>query len=215
MSGTGKLLEWNAEEEEKVSAGPKASDQTPKLTVESVDNHVYFYAHVDADRTLAMLKTIREIDTKLRNERISRNLPDDIPSTPIWLHIQSYGGGLLERFAAADQLTSIATPIYSIAEGCCASAATLISCACTKRYILPSAFMLIHQLSSMMWGTYEEFVDKMMFLDMAMKRLTAFYTERTKIKKGKVKELLQRDSWFNAEQCVEMGLVDEILRPTR
>lgn len=215
MSEIRELLQWGMEEEKKASEGPKADDKATKLTVESVDNHVYFYAHVDADRTLAMLKTIREIDTKLRNERISRNLPDDMGQTPIWLHIQSGGGGLFAGLAAADQLAAIATPIYSIVEGYCASGGTLISCACAKRYILPSAFMMIHQLSSIMWGKYEEFKDEMVLLDMAMERLVTFYAERTKIKKGKMKELLQRDSWFSAEQSVEMGLVDEILRPIR
>lgn len=198
-------------EGDKVSESPKADDKATKLTVESVDNHVYFYAHVDADRTLAMLKTIREIDTKLRNERISRNLPSDVVQTPIWLHIQSGGGGLWAALAAADQLAQITTPIYSIVEGLCASGATLISCACEKRYILPNAFMMIHQLSSVFWGTYEEFKDQIVLLDMAMDRLVAFYTSRTNIEEKKIRDLLQRDSWFDAKQSVELGLVDEIL----
>ncbi len=207
-----KPLIWG--EKEKVSEGPKAhEDKTPKLTVESIDNHVYFYAEVDEDRTLAMLKQIREIDTKLRNERLSRNLPDDIPATPIWLHIHSYGGYTLAGFGAADQLAQIPSPIYSIVEGCCASAATSISCACNKRFIMPSAFMLIHQFWSIAWGTYEEFKDDMKFQDMLIERLRSFYVARTKMDYDKVTELLKRDSWFDAKQCVKLGLVDEIWKP--
>ena len=44
------------------------------LTVETIDNHVYFYCGVDGDRCLALLRTIREVDAKLRNERVSRSL---------------------------------------------------------------------------------------------------------------------------------------------
>ena len=188
-----------------------SEEKQPKLTVESVDNHIYFYAHVDTDRTLAMLKSIREIDTKLRNEYISRSLPEDMPLTPIWLHVLSGGGDLIAGFSTADQLETIATPIYSVVEGYCASAATLISVACTKRFILPNAFMLIHQLSSVMWGKYEEFKDEMHFLDMAMERLVGFYSVKTKMDETTVRALLQRDSWYNAKECVELGLVDEIL----
>jgi len=192
---------------------PKADEPTkaPKLTVESIDNHVYYYAGVDEDRVLAMIKKVREIDSVLRNEYISRALPAGTPPTPIWLHIQSPGGYLFSGFSAADQLQSIATPIYSIVEGYCASAGTLISTACTKRFILPNAFMMIHQLSSAMWGKYEEFKDEMHLMDMLMEKLTRFYVPRTKMKEDQIKNLLQRDSWFNAEGCIALGLVDEIL----
>lgn len=138
-------------QDEKGATKPGSDDkETPKLTVESIDNHVYFYAVVDSDRSLALMRVIREIDVKLENEHGSRNLPPDFPRTPIWLHIHSYGGELFAGLGVADQLQGIRTPIYSIVEGCTASAATLIAMACTRRYIMPTAFILIHQLSSFM-----------------------------------------------------------------
>ena len=142
-------------------------DNATPLTVESVDNHVYFYADVNGDRCLAMMKTIREVDNRLRNERLSRALPDSHPHTPIWLHIHSYGGLLHAGLGSADQLATVATPIYSIVEGVCASAGTLISMACVKRYITPNSFMLIHQLRSFMWGTHEEFKDELIVQEKA------------------------------------------------
>jgi len=111
-----------------------ANDDKPKLTVESFDNHIYFYANVDSDRCLAMMREIREIDSKLRRERETRDIPNKVELTPIWLHIHSGGGELFAGLAVADQLARIRTPIYSIVEGVCASAATLISMACTKRF---------------------------------------------------------------------------------
>ena len=49
-----------------------AAIQAVPLTVETVDNHIYFYSDVDGDRCLALLKTIREVDSRLRMERVSR-----------------------------------------------------------------------------------------------------------------------------------------------
>lgn len=190
---------------------PKANDKTPKLTVESIDNHVYFYADVDSDRCLALMRSIREIDTRLRNEYTSRSLPEEYPLTPIWLHIHSPGGYLFAGLSIADQLGAIKSPIYSIIEGYCASAATLISLSCTERYIMPSAFVLIHQVSTFAWGTYEQLKDEVHLLDMLMRTLTGFYAKHTKMKEGELKELLQHDSWFNAEQCIEKGLADAML----
>lgn len=202
-----------AKGEDESPAPPKADavTPTPKLTVEVMNNHVYFYADVDGDRCLALMRAIRELDSQFRSEHITRALPDTHPPTPIWLHIYSPGGSLFAGLGVADQLKSIKTPVYSIVEGYCASAATLISMACTRRYIMPSGFVLIHQLSSFFWGTYEQFKDEKNLLDMAMERLRKFYVERSKISEEEITGLLKRDSWFNARQSLEMGFVDHIL----
>lgn len=184
------------------------SSDSKVMTVETVDNHIYFYSRVNADRTLDLIKRIRETDTRLRNEQISRNVPE---STPIWLHIQSPGGGLFAGLSVSDQLKQIKTPIYSIVEGYCASAATLISMSCNKRFIQPSAFVMIHQLSSIAWGKYSDIIDEVHLLDMAMHRLEQFYIEHSNLNEKVVKELLSRNSWFNAMECIEHGLVDQLM----
>ncbi len=195
----------------KINSPAGEESHVPKLTVETIDNHIYFYADVDSDRCLALIRTIRELDGRLRNESISRMLTGESVEIPIWLHIESPGGGLFSAFAVADQIKGIKSPIYSVVEGYAASAATVISCSCRRRYILPSAFMLIHELSSFYWGKYDEFKDQMKMLDMAMERLSLFYAESTHMDLQKIKELLSHDSWFSAAQALEIGLVDSIL----
>lgn len=182
------------------------------LTVEKTFNHIYFYAEVVPERVLALMKDVRYGDEELRGEHLTRQVPESMRH-PLWLHVQSSGGSLFAGLSALDQLNAIATPIFSVVEGCVASAATLISMACTRRYILPGSFMLIHQLSSIHWGTYEDFRDEMHLMDMLMERLVTFYVARSKMDEAKIRELLQRDSWFKAEECVELGLVDEIFTP--
>lgn len=191
---------------------PVASDATPKLTVETIDNHIYFYADVDSDRCLAMTRTVKELDSRLRNERYSRNLPPEILPSPIWLHIQSGGGSLFAGMAAANQLEQIQTPVYSIVEGYCASAATVISLACKKRFIMPNAYMLIHQLSSMAWGTYSQIKDNQRLLDMLMDDLVSFYAQKTKLKPKQLKEILAHDTWFDSALALESGLADVIYK---
>ena len=182
------------------------------MTVETFDNHIYFYADVDTDRCLDLIRRIREMDNELRRQATSRMLPPEYPAIPIWLHIQSGGGELFTGLNIADQISKIESPIYSIVEGMCASAATFISLAANRRYILPSSFVLIHQISSWSWGRmkYEEFRDDMKLQEMLMERMYVFYTQKTKLTRAKIKKLLKSDSWFNAEQCIELGLADEI-----
>lgn len=192
--------------------GRQASgDDPPALTVETVDNHIYFYADVDSDRCLALIRAVRETDAELRSEHLSRGL-DGQPLTPIWLHVHSYGGDLFTGFSIADQLPMIKSPIYAVVEGICASAATLIVMACDQRYILPSSFMLIHQLSSVVWGTHEQFKDEMTLQAKAMDRLVQFYAAHSKVSEEEIRNMLTRDFWMDAETCVSLGFVDEVLR---
>ena len=71
--------------------------------------------------------------------------------------------------------------------------------------------MLIHQLSSGMWGKYEEMRDAMENNDLFMKMIKEHYHEHTRIPKRKLNEMLKRDLWFDAETCLDYGLVDEII----
>lgn len=194
-----------------VSDSPKAHESSDPLTVESIDNHIYFYSEVNTDRTLALMQKLREIDSELRTERNSRNLPDDYPLTPIWLHIQSDGGEAFPSLSVSDQIKQISSPVFSIIEGVCSSGATLISLSCKRRFIQPSGFMLIHQLSSMSWGTYSQLKDDMRLWDMLMAKIVDFYVKNTKMQKDEVQELLKHDSWFDADGCVEKGLADEVM----
>ena len=165
---------------------------------------------VNSDRCLALIREIRSLDRMLRLEHVSRDLPESFPKTPIWLHVHSGGGDVFSGLGAADQLAQIETPVYSIVEGYCASAATLIAMACDRRYVMPSAFMLIHQVQSIFWGTYEELKDDLHICDMLMEHLTDFYATRSKMGRAKIAELLKRDSWFSADECLERGMVDAV-----
>lgn len=183
------------------------------MTIATVDNHVYFYSPVDSDRCLDLLQTIMDVDNRLRNERLSRSIPEDHPYTPIWLHIHSYGGSLFTGLGTADKLAHIISPVYTVVEGCAASAATLLSIMGARRYILPNSFMLIHQLSTVMWGTHEEFKDEMALQEMAMGKLAALYAQRTNRDEDQIREMLKRDTWMDAETCLQHGFVDEIIMP--
>ena len=70
--------------------------------------------------------------------------------------------------------------------------------------------MLIHQLSSSCWGKMDEIEDEFANLQELMVQIKKLYEEHTNIPKKKLAELLKHDLWWNAEKCIEYGLVDEI-----
>jgi len=129
----------------------------------------------------------------------------------LYLHIQSYGGSIFAGMAGMDEIIKSIVPVHTMVDGCCASAATLLSICGKKRLINRHAYMLIHQLSSFMWGKYEEFKDEMQNLDKIMGMIKKVYAEYTKIPMSKLEEILKHDLWFDANECKEYGLVDEII----
>lgn len=176
--------------------------------LELVENRIYFYAEIGRSEILQLNRELRN----LNNEYISQaQRREDDHLTPIYLHISSYGGSIFSGLAALDQIRRSVVPVYTVVDGCCASAATFLSVVGKRRFINSHSFMLIHQLSSVMWGKYAEFEDEMKNLDRLMAMIKTIYDEYTEVPPDKLDEILQHDLWFDAQTCLEYGLVDEII----
>lgn len=176
--------------------------------IEITGNRIYFYSAIETDRILHLNKSIRNMSTELK--RIEVNLNRE--PVPIHLHINSYGGGIFAGLAGMSEIINSTVPVYTFIDGCCASAGTFLSLCGKKRFINRHAYMLIHQLSSVMWGKYEEFKDEIKNLDKLMVMIRQIYKEYTKIPMSKLDGILKHDLWFDADECKEYGLVDEIIK---
>lgn len=182
------------------------------LTVETVNNHIYFYSPVNSDRCLALMQHLSFLDAHLQRDRVSRKVEYRQPD-PIWLHIHSYGGDGFAAFNMVDQLQSLATPVYSIIEGVACSAATLLAMACAKRFIWPRSFMLIHQSSGMVFGKYSEMNEDMEMQSMIFQQLNQFYVQHSRISSKEVAAILKRETWLDANHALKLGFVDAIYSP--
>lgn len=170
------------------------------------NNHIYFYSEVDRSTILKLNKLINEAEEYC----IITALKLRIDLLPIYLHIYSNGGYLYSAFSCIDVIESCKVPVYSVIEGGTASAGTLISVVCKKRFIRPSAHMLIHQLSSTCWGKMMEIEDEYSHLKELMSKITDIYVKHTKMPRNKLKSLLEHDLWLDAKKSISYGLVDEL-----
>jgi len=175
--------------------------------VNSIDNHIYFYSSVTKKSMFDLNKEIRYVGQRM--QEIGNKY--DIPPPPIKLHINSNGGSIFAAMSCVDTIITSPVEVHSIVEGAAASAATLISVVCKKRYIKPHSFMLIHQLSTVFWGKMHEFDDEMKNLDNLMKLIKNIYKEYTSVKEEKLDEILKHDIWWDAKKCKKFNLVDDIL----
>jgi ATP-dependent Clp protease protease subunit len=169
-------------------------------------NHIYFYSEIDRN-------TISKLNILLREAEeycVITSLKLRIDLVPIYLHIYSSGGYIHAAFSTIDVINSSKVPVYSIIEGATASAGTLISIVCKKRYIRPTAYMLIHQLTSEIWGKMDAIIDEYKNLSQLMKRITDIYSEYSLLTPTKLDKLLKHDLWLDAKKSIKYGLVDEL-----
>ena len=182
------------------------SENDDESKIDRENNHVYFYSEVSRESVFKLNVLLREAARFVHTICFDLN----IKSIPIYLHINSLGGSLYDAYATVDTIKNLRVPVYSIIEGCAASAGTIISVVCDKRFISENSYMLIHQLNSSMWGKMSEIDDEYKHLNELMKQIKRLYGKYTKIPNKELTELLKHDIWLTKEKCISYGLVDAV-----
>ncbi len=175
------------------------------------ENHLYFHTGVDEDSVDSVKKLMRSYAIKFNRIRKTHTCVKINPK-PLYLHIYSPGGDVYAGLSLFDYILEYREhiPVYTVVEGLAASAATFISVAGTKRFITPSSYMLIHQLSTFMHGNFEQLKDEFDNSKKLMEKIMGIYETYTSITKKKIPKILKHDLIWDADECAANGLVDEI-----
>lgn len=203
---------WNAQAEDvpvsttDTNTPVMVSNDTPEI-VEKVENNIYFYSEVYRDSVLKLNKEL----SILNNELLYKGIVTKNKPAEIFLYIQSYGGSIFSGLSAMDMILKSKVTVNTVIDGCAASAATLISVAGHNRYIKEHSYILIHQLSSMFWGNYEQLKDDMQNNDKFMEMIKSIYKEHTKLPMKKLNEILKHDLWLTPKEALLYGLVDDVI----
>ena len=136
------------------------------------------------------------------------------PDEDIKLYINSPGGSVYDGLAIYDTMNFIKPDVQTIGIGLQASmGAFLLSAGAKgKRAILPNARVMIHQPSS---GTRGKITDQEIDLKEGLllkEKLAQILAKNSGQKLEKLKNDMERDYWMSAEEAVEYGLVDKIIK---
>lgn len=133
----------------------------------------------------------------------------------ITMYINSGGGSVSAGLAIYDIMNMIKSDVKTICIGRCASIASilLINGAKGKRFILPNAEIMIHELSSSMIGKISEVEGRFEHAREINNRIQEIIVKKTKKSLEEIKiETDRRDNWMNSQEALKYGFVDEILR---
>ena len=156
-----------------------------------------------------------EIDDTLSNLVVAQLLYlDSLNHEDISLYINSPGGSVTSGLAIYDTMNFIKSDVSTICYGICASmAAVLLSSGKKgKRYILPNADVMIHQVLGRSEGQASDVkiaTDRILNLK---NRLNTILSKNTNKHIKTIEKDTDRDNYLNAEEALKYGLVDKIIK---
>jgi ATP-dependent protease ClpP protease subunit len=189
-------------------AKPSVSSSNNSGDIEQMHNKIFINGAISETSCYEIKRAIDTAANECRKLQNEYNLTE-IP--PIELHIQSNGGSLMPTFAVVDKILLSDVDVHSYVDGFAASAATLISVVCKKRFITKHSSMLLHQLSSGTQGKLSVMEEELQNLKLFNNMIKCIYLEHTKIDGNDIDELLKHDLWFDSNTCLQKGIVDVVL----
>lgn len=156
-----------------------------------------------------------EIDDTLSNLVVAQLLYlDSLNHEDISLYINSPGGSVTSGLAIYDTMNFIKSDVSTICYGICASMAALLlsSGHKGKRYILPNADVMIHQVLGRSEGQASDVkiaTDRILDLK---NRLNTILSKNTNKHIKTIEKDTDRDNYLNANEALEYGLVDKIIK---
>lgn len=186
---------------------PMLFPKSQQATIYSHNNKVFFNDDITDASCFQLNKELRVVAERMK---VIALLHSHDPM-PIYLHLTTNGGQIHAALSVIDCMQSLGVPVYTVVDGFVASAGTLISICGARRFMLPNAYMLIHELRSHFWGKMTDIEEEIKNLQKIMAHVAGLYTKHSRLTMTQLEKILKRDAIWSAEECKQKGLVDEIL----
>ncbi len=142
-------------------------------------------------------------------------LEQEDPEAPITVFINSPGGEMFSGYAIFDTLRFVSCPVTTIVTGFAAGMGSILSLAADKgrRFAMPQAKILIHQPLLMGYqGRAADCEIQAREILKTREHLINLYCEYTGRDYDEIKQAIDRDNWFTAEEALDFGLLDKVVR---
>lgn len=129
----------------------------------------------------------------------------------ITLYINSPGGSVFSAVAIANTLKNHKAKVTANIDGLAASAATIITSACDTVRMPKNALFMIHNPITFAYGNNQEMQKTVEMLNKVKNSIIETYLNKAKTDKETLSELMDNETWMDAETAKEYGFVDEIV----
>jgi ATP-dependent Clp protease protease subunit len=159
------------------------------------------------------------VDEQIANLVVAQllHLESQDPDKDISLYINSPGGSVYAGLAIYDTMQFIAPEVQTIGFGVAMSMGSLLLAggARGKRLALPNSRILIHQPSGGFQGQSTDIEIHAREILELRRHVDGIYARHTGKPEERIREDMERDRFFTAEQAAEYGLIDRVVADHR
>lgn len=173
-----------------------------------------FKAEISEDTNSSTLTIYGDIGESWWNESTSavdveRELKN-ITSDSITVKLNSGGGDVFDGIAIYNQLKNHSAEIVVQVDGLAASAASIIAMAADKLLMNTGSMMMIHEASTVAWGTKADIKKTLNALEGIDKSIADIYMTRFQGERSEIVTMIENETWFTSGEAVDVGLADEV-----
>ena len=181
-------------------------DNDVEECVKIIGNEILFYGDIDRENALEFVEKFKKLEIELLKKMAELVGYDPL----IRVHIMSEGGDVYAGLNMMNVLERSRVKVVTIAQGACCSAATFVLLGGKERRMGKNSYVLIHQISTEMWGSFNDLKHELKSTDKLMKMLKDMYLSKTKIPERKFKKLMKKDIYLGPDKCLKYGIVSAL-----
>ena len=129
----------------------------------------------------------------------------------ITLYINSPGGSVFSAIAIANTLKNHKAKVTANIDGIAASAATIITSACDVVRMPKNAHFMIHNPMTFAYGNNQDMEKTLNMLNKVKDSIIETYLYKSNTDKETLSELMNEETWMDAETAKGYGFIDEII----
>lgn len=134
-----------------------------------------------------------------------------ITTPKLRVRVSSPGGSVFEGIALANALRAHPATVTVQVDGIAASIASVIAMAGDRVVVQPQAMLMCHDAAGVCLGNAQDMNDMAALLDKISGNIADAYAEKAGGTREEWRTRMRAESWFTAEEAVEVGLADEML----
>lgn len=129
----------------------------------------------------------------------------------ITLNLNSEGGSVFAGNEIYSMLKQYTGKVVVNINGLSASIASVLMLGADEINMSPSASIMIHKASGGAMGTTDDMQKAINALNSIEKTIISLYHKRTGLSKDKLAKMMFEETWFTAEEALELGFIDNIV----
>ena len=132
-------------------------------------------------------------------------------SGPVTIRVNSPGGDCIAASQIYTMLMDYPHDVTVKIDGVAASAASVVAMAGTKVCMSPTSLMMIHNPFTVAMGDSAEMRKAGQLLDEVKESIINAYQIKTSLPRARLSDLMNGETWMNANKAKELGFCDEVM----